>query len=84
MWRAFFLGIGIFLMIFGAEGLAVDTFYLRLRGDPPPKTSPFDYEVKQAPQRTLTPQPWVPYSLMSTGAVVCLYSFTLPRRVAGK
>jgi hypothetical protein len=84
MWRAFFLGIGVFLIVLGAESLAVDTFHLRLHGDPPPKTSPWDNEVKQAPQRTLTPPPWAPYSLMATGAVVCLYSFTIPRRVAGK
>lgn len=84
MWRAFFLGVGIFLMILGAECLAVDTVYTRLQGDPPPKSSPWDNEVKPAPQRTLTPPPWTPWSLMSTGAIVCLYSFTIPRRVAGK
>ena len=29
------------------------------------------------------PAPWVPWSLLSTGAVVCLYSFTIPKRMGG-
>jgi hypothetical protein len=29
------------------------------------------------------PPDWAPWSLMSTGAIVCLYSFTLPRRWNG-
>ena len=84
MWRAFFLGLGLFLVILGAECLAVDTVRLRLRAEPPAPVSPWDNQAKVAPQRTLTPPPWAPWSLMSAGAVVCLYSFTIPRRVAGK
>jgi hypothetical protein len=84
MWRAVFLSLGIFLMVVGAECLAVDTAYLRLRDDPPPQNSPIDAKQEIGPQKTLTPAPWTPWSLMSSGAVVCLYSFTIPRRVAGK
>jgi len=84
MWRAFFLGIGIFVLILGMECLAVDTVRLRIHDPPPPPVSPFDKQVKQGPQKTLTPPPWAPWSLMATGAVVCLYSFTIPRRIEGK
>ena len=44
MWRAFFLGIGVYLMIAGAECLAVDRVYLahgagaRAGGHPFPET----------------------------------------------
>jgi len=83
MWRAMFLAIGFFLMILGVECLGVEQVSLKMRGDPPPSTSMFDSEDKLGPQKTVNPPPWAPWSLLSTGAVICLYSFTIPRRVAG-
>ena len=38
---------------------------------------------RRAPQKQIVPPPWAPWSLLSSGAVMCLYSFTIPRRVAG-
>ena len=29
------------------------------------------------------PPEWAPWSLMSAGAVIILYSFTIPKRIAG-
>jgi len=29
------------------------------------------------------PEPWVPFSLTASGIIVCLYSFTLPKRFNG-
>jgi len=83
MWRALFLAVGISLMILGVECLGVEKVKLRFRGPPPPPVSPFDNEEKAAPLREVAPPPWVPWSLLSSGAVVCLYSFTIPRRVRG-
>jgi hypothetical protein len=85
MWRSFFLAIGIFLCILGAECLAVQKFVLKSRGpaDPKAQTAP-DNQPRLGPQREVIPREWAPWSLMSTGAVVCLYSFTIPRRLAGK
>ncbi|HZZ71690.1 MAG TPA: hypothetical protein VFE24_05520 [Pirellulales bacterium] len=31
----------------------------------------------------LNPPEWAPWSLMSAGAVIILYSFTIPKRIAG-
>lgn len=31
----------------------------------------------------VTPPEWAPWSLMSAGAVIILYSFTIPKRIAG-
>ena len=82
MWRAFFLGIGVYLMIAGAECLAVDRVFWRMAPEPPPTlmslTKPAAPKSKDFP-----PAPWVPWSLLSTGAVVCLYSFTIPKRMGG-
>ena len=81
MWRSFFLAIGITLIILGVECLGVETVNLRMREPPPPRTLPFGSQPKVGPNKTLTPPPWAPWTLISTGAVVCIYSFTIPRRV---
>jgi hypothetical protein len=85
MWRALALSIGIFLIILGVECLGVETFHLTLSGDPPPKTSPkylggfwADEGAVVAPKKTYRPPTWMPWSLLATGAVTCLYSFSLP------
>ena len=81
MWRSLSLAIGITMLIVGLECLGVEKVVLKARADPPPPISPWDNEPKEGPQKTLTPRGWTPWSLMGTGAVVCLYSFTLPRMV---
>lgn len=83
MWRAFFLAIGFFLMILGVECLGVETVNLKIHDKAPAPVSPFDIEQKVGGPKQLTPPPWAPWSLLSSGAVMCLYSFTIPRRVSG-
>jgi hypothetical protein len=83
MWRALFLAIGIFLMLLGVQCLGVEQFTLKLREEPLPPVSPFDDNPRVGAPKKITPEPWTPWSLLSSGAVVCLYSFTIPRRVSG-
>jgi hypothetical protein len=83
MWRALFLAVGFFVMILGVECLGVERVVLKVREEPPAPTSPFDTEAKTGAQRQIVPPPWAPWSLLASGAVMCLYSFTIPRRVAG-
>ena len=83
MWRAFFLAIGIFAMILGIECLGVDRVLLRIHDDPPVAIWPFDSQTQAGPNKQVVPAPWAPWSLLSAGAVVCLYSFTIPKRVGG-
>ena len=80
MWRALFLASGFFVMILGVECLGVERVSLKMRDAPPTPVSPFDLE---GGQKQIVPPPWAPWSLLASGAVVCLYSFTIPRRVAG-
>ena len=85
MWRAFFLAIGAYLIILGAQCLGVQKFVLKVREPPKQEADAFGNEDrKPGPQREVVPPDWAPYSLMSTGAVVCLYSFSIPTRVKGK
>ena len=81
MWRSFFLAVGIYLILFGVQCLAVDRVYLRLHDDPPPPSAFQLTTVTEGPQKEYIPPPWVPWSLLTGGAVVCLYSFTIPKRM---
>jgi hypothetical protein len=83
MWRAMFLAFGFFMMILGVECLGVESVRLKIREQPPAPVSPFDTEPKEGGLRQIAPPPWAPWSLLSSGAVMCLYSFTIPKRVSG-
>jgi hypothetical protein len=81
MWRAFFLGIGVYLMIAGAECLAVERVVWRAAAAPAPAVVPFIQPAAPKP-KDATPEPWLPWCLLSSGAVICLYSFTIPKRMS--
>lgn len=85
MWRAFFLAMGITACVLGAECLVVDSFVLAEQ----PKTQ----QVESSPNtlfggstglpmsrpKVMKPPEWAPWSLLSTGAIVILYSITMNR-----
>ncbi len=83
MWRAFFLAIGIFLLILGAECLLIEKAVLAREVKAASEESGGLFAVAAATPRhkEITPPDWAPWSFMSAGAVVLLYSFTIPRRV---
>ena len=70
MFRSLFLALGTYSCLLGLEALAVERAVLKKpAGD------------AAAVQRVVVPPDWAPWSLMSTGAVVMLYSFTLPKKL---
>ena len=70
LWRALFLALGVSSCILGLEALAVEKAVLNV-----------STEAKANGQPTVvSPPDWAPWSLMSGGAVVMLYSFTIPNR----
>ncbi|WP_425396245.1 hypothetical protein [Aeoliella sp.] len=74
MWRAFFLAVGAYCCLLGVEALALEKAVIKprvLAGK----------EVRAA--QTISPPDWAPWSMMGAGAVVVLYSFTIPKRVGG-
>lgn len=70
MWRSLFLALGASSVLLGAEALFIDQAVLK-------KTE----RNGVATQRVIDPPEWAPWSLMAGGAVVVIYSFTIPRRV---
>ena len=90
MWRALFLASGIFLILLGSQLFFVDQLEIRrVRKTAPvsnqPVTGPFQqasYQVNpQQPETVLvTPGDWAPWSLVAVGAIVVIYTFTIPAR----
>ena len=82
MWRAFFLAIGITLCILGGECLVIDNAVLAAPASAASAEDRAADNGQVAPSQRFSPPEWVGWSLLSAGAVVCLYSFTVPQRVA--
>jgi hypothetical protein len=76
MFRAFFLAVGIATFILGLEFLVLDKAVLHARSSTSPEQIAVSY-------REVTPTEWAPWSLLSAGAVVMLYSFTVPAKMRG-
>lgn len=70
MWRSFFLAIGAYCCLLGVEALAIEKAVLKA-----------DAAAAHSTWREIVPPDWAPWSLLAAGAVVMLYSFTIPQRV---
>lgn len=78
MRRSFFFAVGLFVFLIGAQFLAVDKFVFKSRLPPPQKSQWFgSNEPKLGPNREFATPEWGPWTFMSTGAVIALYSFTI-------
>ena len=70
MWRSFFLAVGAYCLLLGVEALVLEKAVLKAN---PNQLSVSSHEI--------IPPDWAPWSLLGGGAVVLLYSFTVPQRV---
>ena len=77
MWRAFFLAVGVFSILLGAQCLAVEKAVMQ--GGKRPVANAFSFS-KAPERREMEPPEWAPWTLLSAGAVVMIYSFTLPKK----
>lgn len=85
MWRAFFISLSIMLIVVGVECLFIESatigpakreaVQVNQGWFQQPTTS---YQLKGG--KTIAPPEWAPWSLIFSGTVVMLYSFTLPNR----
>ena len=89
MWRALFLALGISLIILGTECLFVEQVeVVKLRPDPKPasgvtslfQTASYQTGSTRLPTRTFPTKEWMPWSLLAAGAIVVIYTYSIPRR----
>jgi hypothetical protein len=75
MWRSFFLALGLSGCLLGVQCMMIDKAVLAQRSAPTDPASP-------APSvREISPPEWAPWSLVSAGAVVMLYTITVPKKL---
>lgn len=80
MWRSFFVAVGICLVILGVESLLLDRVILNVAEKSNQAPGLFNAPLKQ---REIVPRDWAPWSFLTSGAVMILYSGTL-RKADGK
>lgn len=82
MWRSFFLAAGITCCIMGAECFLMEKAILK---SDVPAAKARAALFTPAPNRVeeFVPPEWAPWTLLSFGAVVILYSYSIPRRSGG-
>lgn len=78
MVRSLFLALGLTTVILGLECLVVEK--ATMAGAPAQRNT--WGQVVAAPAKEVVPPEWAPWGLLTGGAVVLLYSFTIPKRVA--
>lgn len=80
MWRSLFLAAGIVLCILGAECLVLEKAVIAQDKDQPQQTASYLAPAPTPKTKEIKPPEWAPWSLLSTGIVVILYSYSIPRR----
>jgi len=80
MWRAFFYAIGLVLVVLGLECLIIDSAQIK-NGESRNRAamSVWSPDPIEEPTKTVRPAEWHPWSLLATGAIVLVYSFTIRR-----
>ncbi len=82
MWRSFFLAAGITSCILGAECFLMEKAILK-PDVPAAKASAALFTPTVTASDEFVPPEWAPWTLLSVGAVVIIYSYSIPRRGSG-
>ena len=80
MWRSFFMAVGLAAVILGGELLAIEKATLTLPSKEPPQQHGFMNKIEQSFRtKDYVPPEWAPWTFLSIGAVVFLYSCSAPK-----
>lgn len=82
MWRSIFLALGIVLCILGAECLVLEKAVWAADQPPAQQTAALFLATPAAADKEIVPPEWAPWTLMSFGVVVILYSYSIRRNNA--
>lgn len=94
MWRAFFLALGIMMIIVGGQFFLFESMEIKRVRRPiittntnqtsstPYQQASFTNSVQPPLSKTIVfrPKDWMPWSLLAVGSIILIYTFTLPRR----
>ncbi|NIL96377.1 MAG: hypothetical protein GTO53_03245 [Planctomycetales bacterium] len=83
MWRALFLAIGIFICLIGLQCLVIEEAVFANLARPTTETNTLNVSEPAPRGHVVNPPDWAPWAFLGGGAVVILYSFTIPRRMRG-
>jgi hypothetical protein len=83
MWRSMFLALGIVVCILGAECLVMEKAVLASDNAKLEQTASLYLSSPALPTKEIKPPDWAPWTLMSFGAVVILYSYSIQHRNGG-
>ena len=85
MWRAFFMAVGIFLVILGAQFLVVEKLVMADSSKSVASAESSGNALTAGPRNNdFKPGEGLPWVLLSAGAVIIIYTFTIPKRVAAQ
>ena len=86
MWRAFFTAVGITLCILGGECLLLEKANLNLPNKKKPEQTGSYLQIPYLQATSTTPDSqdlklpdWAPWTLLSAGTVIVLYSMTVAK-----
>jgi len=81
MWRSIFFAVGISLCLLGAECFVIEKAVLAECIAPSAPIVAADGTINPTGKsREIETQEWMPYTFLGTGALIILYTITLPRR----
>jgi hypothetical protein len=80
MIRSLFLALGLYSFLLGVECLVIDKAVMAPGRSGPARAIAASIS---SPMREVSPADWAPWSLMSAGAVVMLYTVTIPKKMSG-
>lgn len=83
MCRAFFLAVGIFVCILGLECLVIEKAVFANFATQAQEADALGFATPAPKNRVVVPADWAPWAFLAGGAVVILYSFSIPKRLHG-
>jgi hypothetical protein len=85
MWRAFFMAVGIFMVILGAQFLIVEKMVMAEASKSHASSESHAASSHGGGKNNdFKPGEGLPWILLSAGTVIIIYTFTIPKRVAAQ
>lgn len=80
MWRALFIAAGLAMAILGAEFMLIDKAVLTMPNDKSEQSHMFAAPPPLFTTREYVPPEWTPWTLISVGAIVVMYTSAMAKR----